>query len=515
MDNNNISPFIYQGNIEPACYREQIIPSYQGNPLIEALLPMLEKEEVFKRIQICPVYEEEHRHCSREERLLFLGHGRRFFVPMYNHFDLSRRFGSLLHDGYVGRNPLNLGYFRETREKLDRAFQQLISNDLPLGFNLGFDMMGISGVGKSRAIERICSLYPQIIQHSWYKDQRFTWTQLVWFKLDCPPDGSIPSLCTNFFRQIDMVLGTTYYQNYGIKNKPSQHVMVGYMKTVASNHSLGVLINDEIQNLKRVKDPRLLDFFVELDNEIGVPVVLVGTPDAEDTLNGDFRRARRASGQGEMRWNRMQNDVEWTYFLKALWKYQYVQKESKLTDELSQTMYYESQGITDIAIKLYFLAQRYAIVTKEEALTRETIQQAARMGLPDLQLFLEYIRSNNIRRIKAYKDLPLQDIEATYQRAEHALMGRSEGEPASGSAPSGVQVSPSGAMPGASASKNETQNEPASPLTLASRQQRTNETLPQIVAQGLKKHQIAAYEALKQAGFICNAVEYLVGESVQ
>jgi hypothetical protein len=70
-------------------------------------------------------------------------------------------------------------------------------------------------------------------------------------------------------------------------------------------------------------------------------------------------------------------------------------------------------------------------------------------------------------------------------------------------------------MPGASASKNETQNEPASPLTLASRQQGTNETLPQIVAQGLKKHQIAAYEALKQAGFICNAVEYLVGESVQ
>lgn len=510
MDNNTILPFIYQGKIEPACYREQKVPSHQGNPLIETLLPMLEKEEVFKRIQICPAYEEEHRHYSQEERLLFLGHGRRFFVPMFNHFDLARRLGNLLHDGYVGRNPLNLGYFQETREKLDRAFQQLISNDLPLGFNLGFDMMGISGVGKSRAIERICSLYPQIIQHSWYKNQRFTWTQLVWFKLDCPPDGSIPSLCTNFFRQIDTVLGTTYYQNYGIRNKPSQHVMVGYMKTAASNHSLGVLFIDEIQNLKRVKDPRLLDFLVELDNEIGVPVVLVGTPDAEDTLNGDFRRARRASGQGEMRWGRMQNDVEWTYFLKALWKYQYVQKESKLTDELSQTMYYESQGITDIAIKLYFLAQRYAIVTKEETLTRETIQQAARMGLPGLQLFLEYIRSNNTRKIKAYKDLPLRDIEATYQQAEHALVVRSEGNSVSVSVPGGEQVS----QPGASASKIETQNEPASPLTLAHRQQRTGETLPQIVAQGLKKHQIAAYEALKQAGFICNAVEYLVGESV-
>src|SRR6266849_4482783 len=240
--------------------------------------------------------------------------------------------------------------------------------------------------------------------------------------------------------------------------------MVGYMKTVAANHSLGVLIMDEIQNLKRVKDPRMLDFFVELDNEMGVPVVLVGTPDAEDTLSGDFRRARRAAGQGEMRWSRMQNDVEWRYFLKSLWKYQYVQKQSNLTDELIQTMYYESQGITDIAIKLYFLAQRYAITTEEECITRETIQQAARMGLPSLQLFLEYLRSNNTRKIKAYKDLPLQDIEATYQRAEHALMKHGEGAPEPGNAPGGGQASPSGTMPGASASKNETQNEPASPL---------------------------------------------------
>jgi hypothetical protein len=515
MDNDIVIPFTYQGKIEPACYRDQKVPSYWGNPLIEALSYMLEKEEVYKRLRICPAYAEEHRCYSLEDRLLFLGHGRRFFEPMYNHFDLSRRFGSLLRDGYVGRNPLNLGYFRETREKLDRAFQHLISNDLPLGFNLGFDMMGISGVGKSRALERACSLYPQIIQHHWYKDRRFTWTQLVWFKLDCPPDGSIPSLCTNFFRQIDMVLGTTYYQNYGIRNKPSQHVMVGYMKTVASNHSLGVLIIDEIQNLKRVKDPRLLDFFVELDNEIGVPVVLVGTPDAEDTLSGDFRRARRSSGQGEMRWNRMQNDVEWAYFLKALWKYQYVQKQSNLTDELSQTMYYESQGITDIAIKLYFLAQRYAIGTKKETLTRGTIQQAAKMGLPSLQLFLEYIRSNNTRKIKAYKDLPLQDIEATYQRAEHALMEHGEGAPAPGNAPGGGQAPPSGTTQEVNAGKTETQNEPVGSLVLATRQQGTNETLPQIVAQGLKKHQIAAYEALKQAGFICNAVEYLVGESMQ
>jgi len=514
MSIEHTPPFIYRGNIEQASYREQKVPSHKGNPLTEALTPMLEKEEVYKRIRIQPEYEDEHRGYSVEERLLFLGHGRRFFEPMSGHFDLGRRFGSMLRDGYVGRNPLNLGFFQETREKLDRAFQNPTSYELPIGFNLGFTMIGVSGIGKSRAFERICSLYPQVIQHHSYKDRRFTWTQLVWFKLDCPPDGSIPSLCTNFFRQIDMVLGTTYFQNYGIKNRPPQQTMVAYMKTVASNHSLGVFIIDEIQNLRRVKDPRMLDFFVELDNEMGVPVVLIGTPHAEDVLSGDFRRARRAAGQGEMRWNRMQHDVEWKYFLTSLWKYQYVQKQSKLTDELIQTMYYESQGVTDIAIKLYFLAQRYAIVTGEECITRETLQKAAKMGLHSLQIFLEYMRDNNTRKLKTYQDLPLQTIEATYQQAEQALISSVESISivAQGSSVVGEHVSTCETAQAVETGKHEQRRELTSPgLTNT---QRTSETLPQIVAQGLKKQKIGAYESLKQSGYICSALEYLLEGSL-
>jgi len=170
---------------------------------------------------------------------------------------------------------------------------------------------------------------------------------------------------------------------------------------VLSDKLLGVLIIDEIQNLRRKRDPEMLDFFIQLDNEIGVPIVLVGTPTAEEILSGDLRRARRASGQGEMRWSRMQNDVEWRYFLESLWRYRYVQKQSDLSDELAQTLYYESQGITDLAIRLYFFAQRYAIVTGEECITRETIQTAARLGLHSVQTFLHYIRDNKIKEIKA------------------------------------------------------------------------------------------------------------------
>src|SRR5260221_14134523 len=428
-------------------------------------------------MRIRPVYEKQHRHYTLEERLLLLGHGRRFFEPLSMNFDLARRFDSMLRHGYVGRNPLCLGSFREAREKLEQTIQNPLGRDLPLDFNLGLTMIGISGIGKSRAFERVTALYPQVIQHSWYRDRRFTWTQLVWFKLDCPPDGSIIGLCTNFFLQIDRILGTNYFQNYGIRNKPSQPAMIAYMNTVAFNHSLGVLIIDEIQNLRRKRDPEMLDFFILLENEIGVPIILVGTPTAEEILSGDLRSARRASGQGELRWSRMQNDVEWRYFLESLWRYQYVQKQSDLSDELIQTLYYESQGITDLAIRLYFFAQRYAIVTGEECITRETIQTAAKLGLHSVQRFLHYIRENNLKEIKAHGDRPFSDIERDFQQAESELTKRIETDRllVAGTAVTKGKQTHNGATQGSQAETSESPNRLPNTITPTTAQQRTSE----------------------------------------
>ncbi|HEU5374079.1 MAG TPA: ATP-binding protein [Ktedonobacteraceae bacterium] len=516
MSNESTPPFIYQGPVEAACYRDQKIPCFQGNPLTEALPPSAEKEDIFKRMRIRPLYEELHRHYTREERLLLLGHGKRFFEPLSMNFNLASRFDSILRHGYVGRNPLCLGAYREAREKLEQAIQNPLRRDLPLDFNLGLTMIGISGIGKSRALERVSALYPQVIQHSWYQEHRFTWTQLVWLKLDCPPDGSIAGLCTNFFLQIDRILGTNYSQNYGIRNKPPQPAMIAYMNTAAFNHSLGVLIIDEIQNLRRKKDPEMLDFFIQLDNEIGVPIVLVGTPSAEEILSGDLRRARRASGQGEMRWSRMQNDVEWRYFLESLWRYQYVEKKSDLSDELAQTLYYESQGITDLAIRLYFFAQRYAIITNQECIKRETIQMAAGLGLRSVQRFLHDIRNNNIKKIKAHGDRPFSAIEGDFHLSESELMKRIEADRlrvAEASTTNNKQTN-NEATQGLHAEAIASQNGAPKTITPTTTQQRAGETLPQIADRGQKALKVSAYEALRQASYTFHAAEHLTEEHV-
>jgi hypothetical protein len=91
-------------------------------------------------------------------------------------------------------------------------------------------------------------------------------------------------------------------------------------------------------------------------------------------LQSEFRQARRSSGQGALIWDRMQNDESWEIMLRAMWKYQWLQKPAPLTDELKNVLYEESQGILDIAVKLYAMAQSKAIADCVETITPQTIR---------------------------------------------------------------------------------------------------------------------------------------------
>ena len=96
----------------------------------------------------------------------------------------------------------------------------------------------------------------------------------------------------------------------------------------------------------------MLNFFTELVNTVGVPIVLVGTYKALSVLMGEFHQARRGSGQGDLHWFPMKEDSVWEQFVESLWDYQYTREKTDLSPQLSHTLYEVSQGITDIAAGL-------------------------------------------------------------------------------------------------------------------------------------------------------------------
>ncbi|MBB4825594.1 hypothetical protein HNO89_002830 [Sporosarcina luteola] len=270
-------------------------------------------------------------------------------------------------------------------------------------------LMGFSGIGKTTAIERVLSLYPQVILH----EHPLNLMQVVWLKLNCPHDGSLKSLCLDFFLKMDSLLGTNYYEKFG-NRRNSISSMVTQMGKIARLHCIGAIIIDEIQHLLATRDnnsEKMMNFFVTLINEVGVPVILIGTMRAKAVLQQDFRQARRGSGQGDMVWQQMKKDDDWYLLIESLWEYQWIQKRTSLTEEINQTLYEESQGIVDIAVKLFALAQGRAIETGSEMITPAVIKQVAKDDLKLVQPMLRALKDGRTSELEKYADIMPMDIE--------------------------------------------------------------------------------------------------------
>jgi hypothetical protein len=177
---------------------------------------------------------------------------------------------------------------------------------------------------------------------------------------------------------------------------------------------LGILVVDEIQRLSLAKSggaDKMLNFFVQLVSTIGVPVVLVGTYKGMSVLSGEFSQMRRGTGQGDMIWDRMENDAQWHHFVESLWHYQYVRKDSTPEDRakggstLSEVLYDETQGIVDLAIKLFVFAQERAIETGRERIDEGIIRKAAKDKLKIPRPVLHALRMKDMRVLEKFEDL--------------------------------------------------------------------------------------------------------------
>ncbi len=397
-------------------YMEQMLEEYSSNPLIEALPPIFSYEQTEELLHEYPAFSEKERELDERYRYHCVQRLFRYFQPLSVHFDIEQRISRVIRQGYISRNPLHPDnaadmqqIYRMIREGNYEFNRELLSRTSATGFTI----IGTSGVGKSISVEKILSLYPQIIVHSEYKGKPFCHYQLTWLKLDCPFDGSVKGLCNNFFLAFDRLLGDNTYNKYADGRNISVNTMMPIMAQLARNHSLGMLIIDEIQHLSLAKSggsEKMLNFFVNLVNTIGVPVILIGTTKAMSILQSEFRQARRGSGQGDLIWERMKNDMYWELLLEGMWKYQWTRHKVELTKELIDALYFESQGIVDIAVKIFILAQMRAIASGKEVISDKLIGAVARENLKLVKPMLDALKSGDLDRIELYKDIMPVDI---------------------------------------------------------------------------------------------------------
>lgn len=418
---------LLRGQVVRAIYRVPELAIYAGNPLLEALPRIWAPSEVESMLRRFPPFEPSERDLPAYLRIHAVRNVQRVFQPLNRHIDLEQRISAALRQGYIGRTPLAPAAFwravdlgLESMEHEDGTWEQF-----DLGTTTGFALVGLSGLGKSTALERILKRYPQVIGHTRYGDVVLPIKQLVWLKIDCPWDGSARAWCLSFFEAVDAVLGTKYRTAY-TKGRPSAAQMLPYVVRVASAHWLGLLVIDEIQNL--APGDELLKFFVQLNNTIGVPVVKVGTYRALRVLAGALHEARRNTGQGDMVWFPLEIDSpDWRALLEAIWPYYYLPEPIRSEAAVRRALHDQSQGIPDFAVKLWILAQVRAVLAGRDRLTAGMLEQVARESFQLVRPALEALRHGRQLRKGLFDrindiDITAIDIEPAIQAARQAVV---------------------------------------------------------------------------------------------
>lgn len=466
---------------ETATYRNPENPLYQGNPLIEALPSPCSIPEVINLLKHYPEFDPTHRAYPEEVRLDMIENVAQVFQPLNEHLTLERRFGRAIRGGYVGRDLFEIPTAAKTAQKIQADQPQNGARALARGFYI----IGMSGMGKTTSTEAILKLYPQVIWHNEYNGRTIMRAQVTWLKLECPHDGSTRSLCFAFFATLDKILGTNYYTAYAENGRATVAKMQIYMAFLCELLNIGILVIDEVQHLNRAKSggaEAMLNFFVGLSNTIRIPMVLIGTYHAFDIFTKEFRQMRRGTRQGNFIWQRMQKeDPSWETLLKGIWKYQYVRQPVPLTPELSEALYYVTQGVTDLVITAFILAQERAITDGMETIQPSTIYSVAADSMELAYKPLQDLRTN-AATLQEYVDvvMPIELQDAYVRQAR-----KSETQP----------------LPRGARSPQPHQPEPP-PHRVPS-------------AQDLRQHlslaetETTLYETLKTAGHIAQAGDYI------
>lgn len=367
-----------------------------NNPFIEILPPLYDLEEFVSKINYYPNIQPGKREIESQVSLDDLYD---YYETQIRSYDYYVQLVRILYGGYKRRTPRDLiDLINKSRELTPGIIVSKVQDHVSLlnpSTNLLF--IGYPGVGKTLINNRIRSLFPLRYVHN-----NLGIIQVPILKIECPTRASTLQLCRNFFSTLDKSVGSNYAHQF---RKTSEPELMRQMLNKASLHFIGVLLVDEVQNLKIGTPTEIattLNFLKFLTNEFKVPVVFIGTPQAEDLFIKDLQNNSRVQ---TIRWNRIMKDSEdWDPMIEGLWKQQ-IFNSGELTQMLKDAYFRYSQGIYRILITLHITAQRIALTNQWNRITPEVLETASKEEMFLLEVMILALENKQTKIIELFDDM--------------------------------------------------------------------------------------------------------------
>jgi AAA domain len=331
------------------------------------------------------------------ERGIMTNRLRKIWLPRSPHLRLALSTIKMVRIGYEDRNPL---IAREWTATLDRAVADLPTMskiapndeccfDQPANADASL-LVGLSGTGKTTTVRKIFLSLPQVIVHEEYplgSRKRLQPTQqLVWLLQTCPTEGSQRAFCINAFRSLDAVLGTGYERLY-VRSSVGTEVLLAGFASVVHQHGLGLLVIDEVQLLASApgtSGERFLKFILLLMNVVKIPVLLIGTPEAERMIGRRLFAGRRSVSSGFFRMEPLSNRGDLEELVAAIWDRALLRETTpfrelgyEMRERILDEVYVLTAGVQALISVLFVEAVNLALLVGDEALTMDHLRAAA------------------------------------------------------------------------------------------------------------------------------------------
>jgi hypothetical protein len=418
-------------HIVSANYKEQRLPRYRDNKLIAALPPSRGDEAVMESLMLTPDFTEDQREWETHERFHQLLSLSNFMVPMEAHVRLARVLDSMIREGYVGRKPLSrehVAIYQEIyrRQMNGETFRQETSTITP---QLSNSLIGLSGMGKTTTAKRFLAHIPQVIHHP-----ELNIYQIPWLHIEMSSDGkSIKGLAAAILQQIDALIpDVTYYKDYFGNGRVGADALMRGVARVMNKHCVGLLVVDEVQNLANSPKGQqvLMTELVGACNELKVPMLFIGTNKAQKVLSLDFRQARRSVAFALGNWHAMTRldengePGEWVDFMSVLWAYQWTRHAAPLDNDMLDLFYDCTQGVIDLAIKLFVAAQARAMVDGSERLSLELVADVFAKDMKLVHPMVNALQRNDMAALMKFEDIAPVDLEDLVESMARRYRGK-------------------------------------------------------------------------------------------
>lgn len=340
-------------------------------------------------------------------------------VPSKESIEIAQTIDVMLRRGYVDRNPSE----PSTWQKIYHG-DSIAPPSLPAKAAY---VTGISGTGKSRAVERALQLYQQVFTHDSFPHMRSQFKQLVWLKVDVPPNGSARDFAFALMRATDRALGTNLHGTYGT-SRSSGFELLNIWWDKASVHFLGLLVLDEASNLfkietlkerrkqksgegrlhLRVADDDTLKFIINLNNTFKLPLLMIGTPDSMEVLCTRLSTMERLISEGIHEVRRSTNDEDSFYrrfMFPTLERFRFGSRKSGDTEMIRDRLFELTAGVPRIYVSLWCLATRVMINRNGNSFTVKDLEYVMDRQMAPLKPAIAALLSDDPRKLAMYEDL--------------------------------------------------------------------------------------------------------------